>query len=335
MSKRVLVVGGAGYVGSVLVRDLVRDGYDVTVYDSCLYGVESLRDVSHHMILADTRDMERMYDSMSSHSHVVYLAELVGEPVCAFAPAESFQINELAPICAVRMARRIGVKRFVYASSCSVYGGCPNDPDAVFDESSDISPSGLYAVYKSRVEREIFANPAGFTILRMGTIFGPSPRPRFDLVLNQMTSNAVTDGRIHLFGGQQWRAHVHVRDVSSAFCLALKCEACDGLFNVVCCNARIGHLAEMIRSEVPGVEIVVEPSAKTTGCLLSYRVSGDRAVAALGFVPNYSLRDGVLSIVELCNSGVGHVDRRSSNVEWFKQQSVRSDRAVPDLTVRR
>lgn len=311
-----LVIGGAGYIGSVLCRHLLDAGDRVTVYDRFIYG-DGAVDRRSSVIRGDVRDLPQMHAAIKRCDVVYYLAELVGDPICGAFPSEAFETNELAPICAIRMARHRGVPRFVYASSCSVYG-VAHDPDALLDETSALRPQSSYAEYKIRVEREILASPFGFRVVRLGTVFGLSPRMRFDLVVNRLTAHATTDRRVRVFGGWQWRPHTHVADVSAAMRYVSRMDdsVSDNVFNVVGFNLTISGLASLIAQEIGGVAVMEEGDA---GDKRNYRVSGAR-LEAVGFVASTSLAHGVREIRDAIERGrLGHYsDALYHNVDWYR-----------------
>lgn len=313
---RALVVGGAGYIGSVLCRHLLDAGDQVTVYDRFVYGDGSL-DRRAGVIRGDVRDMPQLHAAIKRCDIVYYLAELVGDPICGKFPSEAFETNELASICAVRMARHRGVPRFVYASSCSVYGASA-DPDALLDEASPLAPQSSYARYKIQVEREILANPSGFRIVRLGTVFGLSQRMRFDLVVNRLTAHAVTDRKLRVFGGWQWRPHTHVSDVAAAlrFVGLLGASHDGGVFNVVGDNLTISGLARLIAGEIGDVDVAEEGDG---GDKRNYRVSG-ALLSAAGFTTSTSLQRGVREIRDAIKLGQlrHYSDACYHNVDWYR-----------------
>lgn len=321
MNGRVLVVGGAGYIGSVLVRSLLRSGISVVVYDRMLYGsasLDSLRCERLFVMHGDTRDITRIHDCMRGCESVVYLAELVGDPICSAFPVEAFETNELAPICAVRMARSLGVRRFVYMSSCSAYG-LSADPNELLTETSPLNPQTSYARFKIAVENEIARDPSIFVVLRLGTVFGVSPRPRFDLVVNQMTSMAVLGEPIEVLGGSQWRPFVSVQDVANAVMAALSPELDVGgkVLNIAYDNIRIADLAAAVSAQIPAdVEVRGGMDMKD---LRNYRVSSERARLALGLTPALSIADGVVKVAATVDRhGPSHLNPRCINVNWYR-----------------
>jgi nucleoside-diphosphate-sugar epimerase len=221
--RNVLVIGGAGYIGSVLVRKLLGRGFSLTILDALLYGDESVRDLygspGFELIHDDMRNVEAVVRAMQYADAVVHLGALVGDPVCALDEKLTIEINLAATRMIAEAARGFGVQRFIFASTCSVYGAS----DQLLDERSALNPVSLYARTKIDSERVLLAlDDARFApvILRFGTIYGISPRPRFDLVINLLTAKATCEKRITIFGGGQWRPFIHVDDAAEAI---LKC----------------------------------------------------------------------------------------------------------------
>ncbi|MCS6801256.1 MAG: NAD-dependent epimerase/dehydratase family protein [Chloroflexota bacterium] len=321
----ITVFGGAGYIGSVLVRQLLDDGYRVRVFDHVYYDKTSLADVAAHprfeMVVGDVRHSDEVVPALVGADAVVHLAELVGDPLCAHDPLMTLQINYLATATLVLACRYLQLNRFVYISSCSVYGASA-DPDAILTEESPLSPVSLYAKLKIEAERVIaqhLHDAFAPCILRLGTVFGLSPRPRFDLVVNTLTAQAVNERAIAVFGGDQWRPHVHVSDVARAIrcCLLLPLETVRGeVFNIVTENLTVDQVAALVAEEVPGTVI---NRSETTVDRRNYRVSSEKARRVLGFDPRISVREGIREIAAALRSGAitNYADPRYSNILAF------------------
>ncbi|MFN8535607.1 MAG: NAD-dependent epimerase/dehydratase family protein [Dehalococcoidia bacterium] len=307
--EHILVSGGAGYVGSVLVRRLLAAGHRVTLFDRFLYGEASIGDLLDHprlrIVRGDTRHVEDLTPLVAEATAVVQLAELVGDPLCAQDPLKTLEINLLGSTNVAAIAARFQVTRFVYISSCSVYGSSSN-PDAILDEGSALAPLSIYAKMKIAAEQSIRRLEYGAfspVIFRLGTVFGMSPRPRFDLVVNTLTAQAVQDGAISVFGGDQWRPHVHVDDVARGIQMALAApreRVAGTVMNLVGENLKIAELGDLIAEEVPGARVTVQPM---DGDKRNYRVSADRAAHLLDFEPRWTVRRGVQQIKAALESG--------------------------------
>ncbi len=324
---RIVVIGGAGYIGSVLVRQLLDAGHSVTVLDSLLYGDASIRELAGHprfeFVKGDTRHIDDLVPVIRRAGAVAHLAELVGDPLCERDPQMTFEINCAATSAVARMCGYLQVNRFVYLSSCSVYGAS-SDPDAVLDERSELAPVSVYARTKINSERLILSVADGNfspVVLRLGTVFGLSQRPRFDLVVNTLSAQAVREGKVRIHGGGQWRPFVHVADVGRAISLALEAplEQVRGqVFNVVGASHRIDEVGEMIAAAVPGTRIVRE---KETVDRRNYRVSGDRARDTLGLPAPVTVKEGIQQMVSALRSGAigDHRAREYTNARAFDE----------------
>jgi nucleoside-diphosphate-sugar epimerase len=314
----VIVTGGAGYVGSVLVHRLLEQGQPVRVLDNFLFGDASLADLSGHpglsVVRGDVRERAVLDGAFAGARAVVHLAGLVGDPLCALDPELTRSINEHSSVPVAEASRAAGVPHLVFASTCSVYGAAGDD---WLDESSRTSPVSLYAE-TNLVSEEILAghlsgSGTALTVLRFATIYGVSPRMRFDLVVNLLTARARSAGRLEVHGGDQWRPQVHVADVAAAVALVLERPAeAAGTFNVGsdAQNYRIRDLAQAIAAAFPGTDLTVQDIRDPR----SYRVSFDR-LRALGFQPAHDLTSGVREIADyLAREGVDANEARFHNV---------------------
>jgi nucleoside-diphosphate-sugar epimerase len=310
--KGVLVVGGAGYLGSVLCRMLLRRGYRVRVLDSLLYGVDPIAELEHRpgfeLVMADMRHLEEVTRAMKSVDAVIHLAAIVGDEASRLDPEETIEANHLATRTVAEVSRYYQVNRFIFASTCSNYGAS-SQPDASFSENSPLNPLSLYARMKVESEqalRELEDGNFAPTIFRMATLFGLSPRMRFDLVVNNFVVRAMREKVITVFGGTQWRPELHVLDAAEAFvkCLEAPIERVRGeIFNVGgnALNCRIEDVAKLVAEKVPGTRMVVQGEKVDPR---SYRVSFDKAERVLGFRPRMTVRDGIREIAEAVKGGM-------------------------------
>ncbi len=304
--RNVLVVGGAGYLGSVLVPMLLERSYNVRVLDSFLFGPESLAPVERHpncaLIEGDVRDIQVVVQAMKDRHAVVDLAAIVGDPACEENRHLAIEVNRAATRMMIDVARGHGVARFVFASTCSVYGAS----DFLVDEHTEPAPLSVYAQTKVDSEALLFnSRTEGFhpTVLRLGTLFGGSPRLRLDLVVNLLTARAARAGKIVVFNRDQWRPFVHVHDAARAFLAMLEApaESVSGeIFNIGSYNSnhRLAELVEKISNIVPTVEVEhVENEDRR-----NYRVAFDKVHSRLGFVCERTLEDGIREIYEALRS---------------------------------
>jgi nucleoside-diphosphate-sugar epimerase len=334
----VLVTGGAGYIGSHLCRMLLKKGYRVRVLDTFLYGTSGLSDCAQdprlEIVYGDICNVRDMIRAAKGTKAIIALAALVGDGACEIDHDETVAINvESTRLLCDVIGLTPSVARVVFASSCSVYGATEG---LILNEGSRLNPVSFYA--RSRIVSEgILAremNGRSYTTLRLGTVFGASPRMRLDLMVNTMTYRAVTTGTVTVMGGQAWRPHVHCKDAAQAFLLAAEApgERVTGeIFNLGsdANNFTISEVAVMVANEVPQTKIEY---VDTVEDLRSYRVSFDKIRHVLGFTPRYRVEDGIREVRQLIERGeVDGEDERYSNLKYLKTFGFR--RARPDLAI--
>lgn len=308
-SENVLILGGAGYIGARLARRMLAKKIPVTVMDSMEYGDFSLESIKDNPLLTivkgDTRHIEELVPLIRDASAVVHLAELVGDPLCAMDPQLTMEINYLATMSIAQVCRHLQVNRFIYMSSCSVYGSSA-DPEKILHEGSELAPVSLYARTKINCEKallEMAADAFSPCIFRLGTVFGLSPRPRFDLVVNTLTAKGVAEGAVGIFGGEQWRPHIHVDDVARAIEVALEAplaKIANQVFNVAGDNLTINDVGELVAQALPGLNVNYET---TNQDIRNYRVTSQKIKDALGFEAAITVQDGIAEIAEAIRSG--------------------------------
>ena len=306
--KSILVTGGAGYIGSVLTHKLVELGYNVRIIDSLIYGKDGISDLisnnSVELIEKDIRDEKTLNDVVKEIDCVIHLAAIVGDPLCKKIPVAAKQINEDATKKLVIVSKNHGVKRFIFASTCSNYGSA----STIVDENSPIQSLSLYSTTKVNSENFILSTKdSSFepSILRFATAHGLSPRMRFDLLLQEFLRDAILDKKIKIYGPNFWRPLAHVDDISNACITAIKSskDVISGeIYNV-------GHtkenytkkmLAETIQKFVPSTEIEITES-KTD--LRTYKVSFDKIKNNLKFVSKKTIRDSISDILTEIEKG--------------------------------
>jgi lipopolysaccharide/colanic/teichoic acid biosynthesis glycosyltransferase/nucleoside-diphosphate-sugar epimerase len=304
----VLVTGGAGYVGSHVVRKLLERGRRVRVLDTYLYGDHGLRHVLGHpnleLIEGDVRNLRTMTLAARGTHAVIALAALVGDPACEVDPDETMSINLEATRLLMEVCQTTKVQRLVFASSCSVYGA---NSELVLNEGSWLNPVSLYA--RTRIESEQMLlrrrDSLSTVILRLATVFGWSTRMRLDLLVNTFTAHAFFNGKIRIFGGDQWRPNLHAQDAAEAFIQAS--EADDAtvrgeIFNVGSNaeNYTVRQIAEIVHKHVPKAALEIVESAADKR---DYRVSFDKIRYVMGFTPRHTVEDGVRELLRAFKAG--------------------------------
>jgi nucleoside-diphosphate-sugar epimerase len=306
MSDRILVTGGAGYVGAPLVEELLERGNEVRLLDRLLHGQRELAarlgQLGAEVLEGDVRDERARREALDGVDAVVHLAAIVGDPACARDPELAQAVNVDATRALAGEARDAGVRHLIFASTCSNYGRMA-DPNVAIDETGELAPVSLYAEQKVAIEKMLLSGttaPMAATCLRFATVYGVAPRMRFDLTVNEFTRDLWADRALEVFGEQFWRPYVHVRDAARAIALVLAAgpERAGGeVFNVGHSdeNYRKLDLVEIItgqlgRGEVRFVERVEDPR--------DYKVAFEKVRDALGFEPEMRVPDGVRELVE-------------------------------------
>jgi len=328
--KRVLVTGGAGYVGAVLVPKLLAAGHAVTVLDLYLYGEQVLDPVRGHPglteVKGDLRDRALLERILPGCDAVIHLACISNDPSFELDPGLGRSINYDAFFGLVDASRDSGVKRFVYASSSSVYGV---KPDQDVTEDLPLEPLTDYSKYKALCEEVLLKKRApGFAalILRPATVCGYSPRQRLDLAVNVMAAHAWCNRVIKVFGGGQMRPNLHIQDMTDLYLATLEWEdaAIDGrIFNAGYQNRTVGEIARIVRG-VMGEDIAIQTTP--TDDNRSYHISSDRIRRELGFTPRRGIEDAVLELRAAFQDGrlpdpLGDV--RYSNIKLMQKVKLR------------
>ena len=299
---RLLIAGGAGYVGSALIPKLLERGYQVDVVDLFWFGNNLPAEVSiiHKDIFhLQTSDLEQ-------YEQIVFLAGLSNDPMAEYSPAKNFVFNAAAPAYLAYIAKRAKVKRYIYASSCSVYGYTENE---LFDESRPVSSAYPYGISKLQGERAVMQLvDENFSViaLRKGTISGYSPRMRYDLIINTMFKCALRDGLITVNNPAIWRPFLGIDDAAMAYTRAVEAsESISGIFNIASGNHTVGEIADLVKLSVEeelGKRIAL--NIKHIKDVRNYKVSIEQAKNILSFHPHQSVRAivrNLLDNVEKCS----------------------------------
>lgn len=337
--RKILVVGGAGYIGTILVSKLLTRGCSVRILDNLMYGDDAIRPLLSHPNLefmkGDCRNIQDVVRAMNNVGSIVHLAAIVGDPACAAEDENALQINYAATRMMLEIAKGDGIQRFIFASSCSVYGVSEN----LMDEKSLTEPISLYAETKLNSERVLLeSKSANFhpTILRFATVFGLAPRPRFDLVVNLLTAKAIQDGVMTIFNGDQWRPFIHVDDIAEAIVLTLfvPIEAVSGeILNIGDdrLNFTLKQISEKICVQLPGTRVEhIENSDRR-----NYRVSFKKAHDCLGFRARHSIEDGIEEIKHAYDTGLIRNYRQPlySNLMYLKERGIAAAKTDFDVKV--
>jgi lipopolysaccharide/colanic/teichoic acid biosynthesis glycosyltransferase/nucleoside-diphosphate-sugar epimerase len=307
--RRVLVTGGAGYIGSHVVRKLLARGHRVRVLDTFLYGDHGLSQIATHphleVVEGDIRHLRTMAAAVKGMDSVIALAALVGDAACELDVDETMSTNLEATQLLAEVCQRYAVRRVVFASSCSVYGA---NSELVLNEGSWLNPVSLYARSRVRSEEILLrqVDQLSVTILRLATVFGLSYRMRLDLLVNTFASNAFFDGRLRVLGGNQYRPNVHVQDAAEAFILASQApdeKARGEVFNVgdSSLNYTVLDVARFVQAQLPDTEIDITQESHDRR---DYRVNFDKIRHVLGFRPAYTVQDGIREMVRAFRDGL-------------------------------
>lgn len=310
MPKHVLVTGGAGYVGSVVVDELLERGFRVRALDALLHGsvpslLQSWGNPRFEFVKGDVRDAETRTRALEGVSAVVHLAAIVGDPACARQPEVAREVNLEATRSLLTDAEHAGVERFLFASTCSNYGRMDNGDLA--DETVELKPVSLYAETKVEAEGEVLGRQQlAPTCLRFATVYGTSPRMRFDLTVNEFTRDLEVLDELVVFGEQFWRPYVHVRDAASAIALVLEAPldlVAGEVFNVGDTgeNYRKLDLVEILRERFPNGKVDFVHKDEDPR---DYRVSFEKFATRTGFKVERSVEDGIDEVLALVRSGL-------------------------------
>jgi nucleoside-diphosphate-sugar epimerase len=312
-SKRVTVTGCAGYVGSVVCQLLLRKGYTVRGLDSLAFGGIALLGLYQHQnftfINGDVRDEATLRGALEGVDSVVHLAAIVGDPACARQTELALSVNLEGSLRLLQVAGEQGVKQLIFASTCSNYGRMTN-PQLYACEESPLAPLSIYAETKVAAENAFLSHrdsqPA-ITVLRFATVFGVSPRMRFDLTVNEFALELLINRKLVVFGEQFWRPYVHVRDAARAVALALESptEKVRGqVFNVgdTDQNYQKRQIVDLVRSQIP--EPVLIESVPKNEDPRDYRVSFEKIRRELNFQITATVEDGIHEVLDILRQKV-------------------------------
>lgn len=326
---KVLVAGGAGYVGSKLVPALINRGHHVTVLDLYLYGKEVFEGLRPHPLLneiqGDIREIKNVEKALKRCDAVIHLACISNDPSFELDPALGKSINFDAFEPFVQMSKKEGIKRFIYASSSSVYGV---KEEANVTETMSLEPLTDYSKFKADCERILLKYQDDrfvCTILRPATVCGYAPRQRLDVVVNILTSLAYHTGKIKVMGGGQMRPNIHIDDMVDAYLKVLEAPQAlvqGEIFNVGYHNHTVLELGEIVAKIVGNVTIEVVPTPDNR----SYHISSDKIERKLGFYPLRDIEDAVKGLLAAFKEGKlpnAMEDKRYFNIKTMKAVNLK------------
>jgi len=327
----ILVVGGAGYIGSVLTSFLLKKGWMVKVVDKLLYEKNSLnkfkKNKNFTFIKKDICDLTVQIEAIKNIDCVVFLAEIVGDPSCAAKPEDALKTNYLAVSSLANLCSYMNINRFIYTSSCSVYGA-NNNSDDFLNEQSSLNPVSHYARIKLMSEKILLSQSNYFfspTILRLATVCGPSLRNRFDLVVNTFARNAFFKGKIKINGGSQWRPNVHVEDVAEAIIKVIEApieKVENQIFNL--CNDSqnfmINELAEKTKRIFPDCKIT---KSNKNFDKRDYKVVSNKIKKIINFQANKTVENVLIEFKKTFkkNKNFNAYQKKFSNIETLINES--------------
>jgi nucleoside-diphosphate-sugar epimerase len=327
--EKILVIGGAGYIGSALTEELLKRGYKVRLLDLLLFGTEPIKDFIDHpnleIMQADFRQVDKVVQAVNGVDAIVHLGAIVGDPACAYDEKLTIDVNLMATRMIAEVAKGSGIRRFVFASTCSVYGAS----DEILDERSILNPISLYArskIASERVLHELADANFSPTILRFSTIYGFSGRIRFDLVINLLVAKALLENQITVYGGKQWRPFLHVQDASFSIIKALEApisQIHNETFNVGSNeqNYTIDQIAILIQQAVPPAEIIQMDDNTDNR---NYRVNFDRITHLLSFEPKWTVESGISQVIDALSAGkiADYRDAKYSNFKFLREEAA-------------
>lgn len=293
---KILIFGGAGYIGSVLTPLLAEYGYAVDVVDLLWFGNKLPKEIN----VIQKNNLECTMEDFTGYDQVIFLSGLSNDPMAEFNPSMNFVYNAALPSYLAYMAKKAGVRRFIYGSSCSVYGYTVNE---LYDERAPVTCSYPYGISKLQGERGVLQlQDEDFSVisLRKGTVSGYSPRMRFDLIVNSMYKTAVKQGEIIVNNPSIWRPIIDIRDVAKGYLRGIQADyAISGIFNLISDNYTVGQVGDLVKEEVEELTgKKVKMTIKDIKDFRNYKVSREKAKAILGFEPHYSISDIVQELHE-------------------------------------
>jgi len=314
--KNILLAGGAGYIGTELCKRLMKLDYDITVIDNLWFGNNldpKIKLIQKDIFKVNSKDLE-------GFDIVIFLAGVSNDPMAEFSPSENFIQNAACPAYLSYESKRAGVKRFIYASSCSVYG---YTVDELYDESSPTTCAYPYGISKLQGENGVMQlADEKFSVisLRQGTVCGYSDRMRFDLVVNTMFKNALMHGEITVNNPSIWRPIFHIQDACTAYIRAIQApDNISGIFNVASDNYTLGQIGDVVSVEMSKLlDKEIKVHINDVKDFRNYKVSIQHGKLTLGFTPIYTVRDIILDLFQKTANLTNLEDEKFYNIKVFK-----------------
>ncbi len=314
--KNILLAGGAGYIGTELCKRLMKLDYDITVIDNLWFGNNldpKIKLIQKDIFKVNSKDLE-------GFDIVIFLAGVSNDPMAEFSPSENFIQNAACPAFLSYESKRAGVKRFIYASSCSVYG---YTVDELYDESSPTTCSYPYGISKLQGENGVMQlADEKFSVisLRQGTVCGYSDRMRFDLVVNTMFKNALMHGEITVNNPSIWRPIFHIQDACTAYIRAIQApDNISGIFNVASDNYTLGQIGDVVSVEMSKLlDKEIKVHINDVKDFRNYKVSIQHAKLTLGFTPIYTVKDIIHDLFQKTANLKNLEDEKFYNIKVFK-----------------
>jgi nucleoside-diphosphate-sugar epimerase len=320
MNMKLLIAGGAGYVGSKLIPMLLERGYGVDVVDLMWFGNHLPKEVG--IVQKDLFKCQE--EDLRPYEQIIFLAGLSNDPMAEFSPSLNFVFNGALPSYLAFTAKKAGVRRFIYGSSCSVYGYTVNE---LYNEESPVTCGYPYGISKLQGERGVLQmqdDKFSVIALRKGTVCGYSPRMRFDLIVNTMFKAAMVDRQITINNPSIWRPIIDIRDAAAAYTRAIQADySLSGVFNVTSGNYTVGHVGDLVKYEVEKLTgNRVDITLKNIADFRNYKVTIDKARTYLGFQPQHTIEDIVADLFEHKSSFENYDKDEYYNIKVFKKMNL-------------
>ena len=313
---KILIAGGAGYVGSTLIPKLLDRGYKVDVVDLFWFGNHLPRQVG----ILNKDIFQLSLEDLEPYEQVIFLAGLSNDPMAEFSPSKNFVFNAAAPSYLAYMAKKAGVQRYIYASSCSVYGYTENE---LYDETRSVASSYPYGISKLQGEQaalQLADDKFSVISLRKGTISGYSPRMRFDLIINTMFKNAMRERTITINNPSIWRPILSIQDAATAYTRAIEANhKISGVFNVASGNYTVGEVGDIVKSTIEErLSVSIHLEIKHIQDFRNYKVSTEKAKNVLSFHPAGDVKSIVMNLVDNMTKFQDWDNPLYSNIATFK-----------------